>query len=507
MSHRLIVLALAVLLTRLPLHTAWPAWSEIEIRTEPDTLSLWESHPRSWSTVRVRIDNSPWSSARARIKGRTGSFQSAAAHPSLTLDFDSPQPHFDHAQRIHLENGTEDPAHLHIAWGAEAFRIAGIPSPRVGWGRVSVAGRSLGWYGVREGMGPSFRHHAWGNAPAAVGEPSVGSDIGDPIEWKNVSDPPTTERADRTWRELGLKAREGWTHASGTGLDAGQFLTFAATEILIGHRDGYALARNNYRVAVTREGLRFIPWGMDQLMQSPTLTVWPHCSGNLARALLSDAGSRAKWAQQLRVLSPRVLDVKSFRAWTSRQTSLLRPHLSRAESRLWEQHIHELEAAITTRARHVAAELAQGVPTPQSATATPPIPPTWSAVGVPEDGQALESVEPDGTRTWILIAGKQTSAAWTTSLPLPPGRYRFEGRIRTRGVQRLPFGTHHGAALRIGGIEARSPSAEGDTPWRTVAAEFEIASPPPSVSLICELRARSGQAWFERDSLKLLRIE
>jgi hypothetical protein len=507
MNRGTLAVAVTAFLALFRLHATWPVWSDIEIDPGSGTLTRWQTQPRAWAPVRVRIGDGPWISARARIKGHTGSFQTVEAHPSLTLDFDSPQPRFDLARRIHLENGAEDPAHLHVAWGAEAFRIAGIPSPRVGWGRITLGKRSLGWVAVREGLGRSFIRQAWGNDPVALGEPAAGSDVGDPIEWKEDSDTAVTDSANRTWRDLGVNIRQGWTRASESGLDAEQFLTFAATEILVGHRDGYALARNNYRVAMTRTGLQFIPWGMDQLMQSPSLTVWPDGAGNLARALLSNEESRVKWAQRLRELAPLVLDVKTFREWSSLQGSLLRPHLTRAESRTWDQHIQELETNLTTRARHVASEWAQAIPTAASVASSPSIPSSWTAVGIPADGQALESIEPDGTRTWMLVAGKQTSASWTAAVRLPPGRYRFEGRIRTAGVQRLPFGTHQGASLRIGGIDARSESVEGDTPWRTVGAEFNIASSPTSVSLICELRARSGQAWFDRDSLKLLRIE
>ncbi len=37
--------------------------------------------------------------------------------------------------------------------------------------------------------------------------------------------------------------------------------------------------------------------------------------------------------------------------------------------------------------------------------------------------------------------------------------------------------------------------------------EFEVASPLDSIELVCELRATQGEAWFDTDSLVLVRLK
>ena len=80
------------------------------------------------------------------------------------------------------------------------------------------------------------------------------------------------------------------------------------------------------------------------------------------------------------------------------------------------------------------------------------------------------------------------------------------GQASVSGVEPLPFGTRQGAALRVGGRPERSESFVGDSQWRTLRAEFEVAEAIAEVELICELRARAGEAWFDRDSLRVVRI-
>ena len=65
---------------------------------------------------------------------------------------------------------------------------------------------------------------------------------------------------------------------------------------------------------------------------------------------------------------------------------------------------------------------------------------------------------------------------------------------------------HHagkGLRLRISGLNG-VPALTGSGSWRTVSVEFSVAETDPI--LVLELRAQSGQAWFDRNSLTLTRI-
>jgi hypothetical protein len=90
---------------------------------------------------------------------------------------------------------------------------------------------------------------------------------------------------------------------------------------------------------------------------------------------------------------------------------------------------------------------------------------------------------------------------------LKGGRYRFEGQVRTAGVEAVRDERGAGAGLRISG--ARMPrinQAGGDSPWRLLVYEFDVTGGEAEVVLVCELRATKGEAWFDVASLKLRKL-
>jgi hypothetical protein len=46
----------------------------------------------------------------------------------------------------------------------------------------------------------------------------------------------------------------------------------------------------------------------------------------------------------------------------------------------------------------------------------------------------------------------------------------------------------------------------GTTAWRELSQEIDIPEDLRAVELVLALRARSGRAWFDRESLRLERI-
>ncbi len=66
------------------------------------------------------------------------------------------------------------------------------------------------------------------------------------------------------------------------------FVAFMAMEVMLGHRDGYCLARNNYRVYHDLDSgkMVFFPHGMDQLFGNPDAPWQPHMAGLVAKAVM-----------------------------------------------------------------------------------------------------------------------------------------------------------------------------------------------------------------------------
>ena len=115
----------------------------------------------------------------------------------------------------------------------------------------------------------------------------------------------------------------------------------------------------------------------------------------------------------------------------------------------------------------------------------------------------MDQVKAEGRTALHIRAGPKTGASWRCKVLLRAGRYRFEGMMRTVGVEPLPFGRVQGASLRLLGQTNQAPPLLGLSGWKKSETSFEIKQPTQLVELMCELRARAGEAWFDLDSLCL----
>ena len=69
----------------------------------------------------------------------------------------------------------------------------------------------------------------------------------------------------------------------------------------------------------------------------------------------------------------------------------------------------------------------------------------------------------------------------------------------------LPYGKNKGARLRVTGALTNPDSGMvGTRPWTPMAIGFTVRAETEEVELICELRATGGDAWFDRNSLRLV---
>ncbi len=121
----------------------------------------------------------------------------------------------------------------------------------------------------------------------------------------------------------------------------------------------------------------------------------------------------------------------------------------------------------------------------------------------------LDRADDSGKATLHIAALGNCTASWRAKVLLEGGSYRFEGLARcahvtpTRDDQK-----GEGAGLRISGTaQPRANKLAGDSPWMRLDFEFEVASPLDSIELVCELRATQGEAWFDTDSLVLVRLK
>jgi spore coat protein H len=482
----------------------------IRITMPAPSLAVLRTNARTYVAASVLEGTNVLTNVAIHLKGSSGSFRRVDDKPGLTLDFSrlgSPG-RFHGLSKIHLNNSVEDPTYLHELIGSEAFTRAGIPAARVAHAQVELNGRKLGLYVLKEGFTTEFLARHFLHPTGSFYEPEPGRDVDDTLDvqlgpldaaraLEALADAAQEPDMSRRWERLGRT------------LDVDRFLTFMAMEILIGHRDGYCLSRNNFRVYhdVDSGRMMFIPHGMDQLFGYARMPIQPRMSGLVARGIMEMPEGRQHFRNRCRELLTNVLVLSNLTARVDETLANLQRALPADHAMSLGREMAALKQRIAERLKSVDQQLRQApleLLTFRDGVASLP---NWQPTDIPEGGRLVRTNTADGKRLLSIKAGPVTFASWRSKVILAPGKYRFDGRLRTTGVLPLPFGKNHGATVRV--TNARTspiPRWTGTVPWQQASATFEITAPDEEIELVCELRASKGEADFDLDSLLLTRL-
>jgi spore coat protein H len=506
----------------------------LRIEVPEEGIQRLRQEPKSFVQGTVREGDTVYEAAGIHVKGSLGSFQPIdSGKPGISIKFDR----FKKGQRFHglkkiiLNNSVQDPTYLQEWLGNELFRAAGVPAPRIGWATVDLNGRRMGLYVISEAITGDFLSHWFGDSTGNLyeGPPDITSERLDVDSHHGVSD-----RAD-------LKALIEATKIRETGprmeqleklLDVDRFLSFAAMEAITCHWDGYVQGRNNYHVYHDPKGgkLVFLPHGLDQLFQNPQFPLTPTTNGVVARAVLKTAAGRRRYRERVKKLldevlvpeklSPRIQDMAAKLGPALRKEGLgqalsssmaARGLISRIEARL-----HSLRDQLAGQ-QVVTSVLGPPLRFDAEGKARLSGWQTRSMGGVGQFQRVQDEGENGGFALRVDIPpGGQGRSSWRRTAVLPPGRYTFLARIRTRGVipsgADLNDGAKGGVDVRISGDQP-STKLSGTNDWTTYEFRFEIEpeegfegpQPNSQVELVCELQASAGTAWFDEASLVLVR--
>ena len=221
----------------------------------------------TWFGATVTVDGETHADVGVRKKGFVGS--QSDTKPALKLRFDKyvdGQSLGGVMERMTLNNSIQDPSMVNTCLSYRVFAAAGSPAPRCNFATVSVNGKDLGLYVHVEEMKAPFLSRHFESAEGNLYEGTV-SDF-TPTYRGTIEKKTNTDAAD--WSDIDAVVAalqdpsDAGMKALGEIVDLDRFLSFWATEVLVGHWDGYAGDRNNYWFYREPDGpFVFIPWGTD----------------------------------------------------------------------------------------------------------------------------------------------------------------------------------------------------------------------------------------------------
>lgn len=284
----------------------------------------------------ITIDGERFDDVGIRKKGFLGSVN--RTRPSLKISFDEYEPGREvfGLERLTLNNNQQDVSQLDTCLAYRVFRDAGLAAPRCNWARVTVNGEDLGVYSNVESVRRRFLARHFDDSGGNLYEGQV-ADLRD-VWVDNYEDKAGNDgdRSDLAALVAAAEAPDGeLLDALEPVLDVDAFLTFWATEVLVGHWDGYAGNRNNHYLYRDPSSGRFhfLPWGPDSAFGDPNpflpAAPPPSVSANniLVSRLYAIDDTHARYQARLAELLDTVWDEAALTAEIERASAMVESYV------------------------------------------------------------------------------------------------------------------------------------------------------------------------------------
>jgi len=399
-----------------------------------DCLSSPHSTPFAWYRAELTIDGQPLGPVEVRKKGFLGSL--STTKPSLRVALNRPQSGlaFEGDDRLVFNNMRQDPSLINTCLAYGFLADAGLPAPRCAFARVSLNGQDLGIYAQVEAIDdPLLRRH-------------FRSDSGNLYE-ATLSDFRPEFRG--TWGKKNNKTRDDWTDLdravtrlagpdetllaeAAKSFDLLSFYRHWASEVLLGHWDGYAGNLNNtwlYEDPATQT-FHFLPWGMDAVFGpdpnsdlSPPSAGGLYASGHLARRLYGLPEGRLGFRDALRALLES-WDEDALIARIDAFQALLLPRLPGTEVSSFRATLNSRRAWIRGRRAALGQLVADAPPVWQ--------PPQRESICWVQVGTVSATFDTTwGTSGWNLLGARATMEANIDGIAITPGNLSANARAVT----------------------------------------------------------------------------
>ena len=450
----------------------------------------------SWFGATVTVDGETHTDVGVRKKGFLGS--QSDTKPALKLRFDKyvdDQSLGGVMERMTLNNSVQDPSMVNTCLSYRVFAEAGSPAPRCNFATVSVNGKDLGLYVHVEEIKAPFLSRHFDSADGNLYEGNV-SDFTPTyrgtIEKKNNEDANDWSDIDAVVAALQDRSDAGLESLSEI-VDLDRFLSFWATEVLVGHWDGYAGDRNNYRFYREPGGrFVFIPWGTDDTFH---LKDDPNPFDNISdpppsvlaltaipNRLYNHPDWRTKYAERLKEILETVWDEEELLAAVDEMAAIVQHHALPEAREAAAEDTERVRKFILKRRGEILADLT-------------PEPPEWPEpeAGIPPDAGS-GALEITFSTTWgsnlsanPLAEGTISSLLLNGSPESVEGAGVFAGHASPAERRLLPD-VDNPASIGVAG-----PGEDGSITGMTLALDLDRLK--PGATLVIGVDAVAGGVW------------
>jgi len=450
-----------------------------------------------------------------RLKGN-GSFRPLNEKPSLVLKFDHyvPDQECFGEDKIALNSSSQDGTFLADFMANGLFADANVPVSRVTHARVKLNGRELGLYVLVEMHNKDFLKRWFRNAEGGLYEAYL-ADVDSQMDQDNGDDRTQEDRKRLAEVLKNPDPADRWARLPEV-LDVDRYLSHLVCEIFTSHTDGYAMNRNNYRIYHNPDTDRFtfIGHGVDWAFQNTGVPIKPPLNALVTKAVVGTPWGKKMFDERFGTLFTNLFRLEVL---TNRVNAAVARLLAQAqnpnEEKDFVRYGIEMNTRLVGRWQFITNKL----------HGPPPIQPEFDREGIARLSGWTNKTDRDsrpvvharlieGSRRLLHIVATNgpSVASWRTTVLLQPGKYVFEGEVRGAGIVTLTNQNLNqiglGAGLRLSGDKRTNETQMivGDAPWQQFRYEFTKVVEEEAV-LVCELRASRGEAWFDENSLRLVR--
>jgi spore coat protein H len=284
-----------------PFSRAGEAITSIELSITASDIDALAQNPRNDVPIVVQFAGKRVTNTTVHLKG-TGSFRPISEKPSFSIR--STEPNLFGRKKLLLNNSSQDPSFLKWKIASELFTKAGVPASEVSFARVTLNGAKLGLYLMVEPADKKFLKKHFKDATGNLYE-GDNKDITDVLD-KDGGDANQEQQDVRRLANACLEEdlRKRWKRLNEV-LKVDEFLSFMAVEVLVDHRDGYCMDRNNFRLYhnPADDKFVFLPHGLDLLFYSTDLRPSRSFSSVMAQAILETPEGTAAYKNRFTKLA------------------------------------------------------------------------------------------------------------------------------------------------------------------------------------------------------------